>query len=164
MADRMIGELPHASELQDSSLLVMEQSGQAMNISGAQLKEYAKAGVQSYVEQAATSATNAAASAAAAANSAAAADIFAKSAAKSEQSAKEYSGKPPIIQNGTWWTWNASMGKYVGTGEVAKGNVMYATFMVNPTTGELWMYTDTDYAGPTFRIVNGNLEVVLNHG
>lgn len=164
MADRTIGDLPHASELQDSSLLVMEQGGQAMNISGAQLKEYAKAGAKDYVEQADTSATNAAASADAAAKSANAADIFAQSAAKSEQSAKEYSGKPPTIQNGTWWTWNASTGEYVDTGEVAKGNVMYATFMVNPTTGELWMYTDTDYAGPKFRLVDGNLEVVLNHG
>lgn len=44
-----------------------------------------------------------------------------------------------------------------------KGNVMFATFEVSPTTGILTMSTDEEYDGPDFRINNfGYLEVVIN--
>lgn len=64
--------------------------------------------------QAASNATQAAGSATNAANSA-------SSAASSAQTAQQYSGNPPIIQNGTWWTWNAEQQAYTDTGEAAQG-------------------------------------------
>lgn len=162
MADKTIGELPQAQQVLDTSLLAVEQGGQAMKMTGAQFKEFAKQSVQQYMQAASDSADAAANSATAAKNSADASATSAAAAAKSEQEAKEYSGKPPIIQDGRWWTWNATQQKYIDTGKTARGNLMYATFAIDPATGELWMYTDAEYTGPTFRLVNGDLEVVLN--
>ena len=71
-------------------------------------------------------------------------------------------GKPAIIQNGTWWQWDEDEQDYVDTGESANGNVLYATFDVDPSTGKLTMYTPEDYDGPTFAIVDGILEVTVN--
>ena len=42
------------------------------------------------------------------------------------------------------------------------GNVMYATFDIDPETGLLTMTTPEGYDGPTFSIVNGYLEVSVN--
>lgn len=42
------------------------------------------------------------------------------------------------------------------------GNIMYATFAIDPETGLLTMTTPTGYDGPTFSIVNGYLEVSVN--
>ena len=42
------------------------------------------------------------------------------------------------------------------------GNVMYATFDIDPETGLLTMTTAEGYDGPTFMIVNGFLEVSIN--
>ncbi|MDE7262276.1 MAG: collagen-like protein, partial [Oscillospiraceae bacterium] len=47
----------------------------------------------------------------------------AEKAAESAETAQQYSGKPPIIQNGTWWTWNADMQAYKDSGEAARGEV-----------------------------------------
>ena len=46
MADKHIGALPPAPSVEDDSLLVMEQQGTAMKLTGAQLKKYAKQGVE----------------------------------------------------------------------------------------------------------------------
>lgn len=46
MADSNIGALPLAPNVADDSLLVMEQQGTAMRLTGAMLKEYAKQGVE----------------------------------------------------------------------------------------------------------------------
>lgn len=46
MADNSIGALPLASGVADDSLLVMEQQGEAMRITGGMLKGYAKQGVE----------------------------------------------------------------------------------------------------------------------
>lgn len=37
------------------------------------------------------------------------------------ETAQQYSGKPPIIQNGTWWIWDAESKSYMDTGEAAQG-------------------------------------------
>lgn len=42
-----------------------------------------------------------------------------------------------------------------------KGNTMYATFGFDPSTGELAMYTDEEYAGPSFELDNGVLSVTI---
>ena len=56
MADKAIGELPKAPQINDDSLLVVEQQGMAMKMSGRQFREFAEAGgrsvVSSYVEPA----------------------------------------------------------------------------------------------------------------
>lgn len=69
MADKTIGSLPAAADLYDDSLMVAEQQGQAVSVSGALFKAFAKAGVDEYVESAKTSAEAAAQSAKDAADS-----------------------------------------------------------------------------------------------
>lgn len=166
--DKTIGELPVASSLDDDSLLVVEQQSEARSIKGQLVKQFAKQSVSQYVTQAqqqaqaaANSATQAAQSATNAATSEVNAEKSAEDAAASAKTAQEYSGKPPIIQNDTWWTWDADEQKYVDTGESARGDVMYATFSIDPETGLLTMTTPDGYTGPVFSIVNGFLEVSI---
>lgn len=52
MADRTIGSLPKAAGIYDDSLLVMEQQGAAMSLSGEQIKGFAREGVEDYVTDA----------------------------------------------------------------------------------------------------------------
>lgn len=169
MADKTIGSLPQAQSVDDTSLFVCEQQGTAMKTTGAQWKGFAVQAVSPLVTQAQQSATQAGNSATAAADSATEAAKSAQEAAESAtaaagsaQTAQEYSGKPPIIQNDTWWTWDAETGQYEDTGQSAKGDVMYATFEIDPETGLLTMTTPDGYDGPTFMIVNGFLEVNIN--
>lgn len=169
MADKTIGSLPQAQSVDDASLFVCEQQGTAMKTTGAQWKGFAVQAVSPLVTQAQQSATQAGNSATAAADSATKAAKSAQEAAESAtgaadsaQTAKEYSGKPPIIQNDTWWTWNAETGEYVDTGEAARGDVMYATFEIDMDTGELVMYTPDGYTGPVFSLSDGFLEVTIS--
>ena len=169
MADKTIGSLPAATTVDDDSLFVCEQQGTAMKTTGAQWKGFAVQAVSPLVTQAQQSATQAGNSATAAADSATEAAKSAQEAAESAtgaadsaQTAQEYSGKPPIIQNDTWWTWDAEQGEYVDTGESARGDVMYATFEIDIDTGELVMYTPDGYTGPAFSLVNGFLEVTIS--
>lgn len=169
MADKQISSLPAATSVDDGSLFVVEQQGAAMSASGALWKGFAVQAVQPFANnasasaaEAANSATQAASSAAAAAQSATAAGNSAESAAESAETAQQYSGKPPIIQNDTWWVWNAETGQYEDTGESARGDVMYATFAVDPLTGLLTMVTPDGYSGPVFSLINGHLEVSIS--
>lgn len=59
MADKNIGSLPAASTLDDDSLLVAEQQGQAVKVTGAQFKGFAQQSVRQYVEQAQEAASDA---------------------------------------------------------------------------------------------------------
>ncbi|NBI69380.1 hypothetical protein D1646_21980, partial [Pseudoflavonifractor sp. 60] len=63
MADSNIGALPQAEQLEDDSLLVAEQQGQAVKVTGAQFKEFGRQAVvgqvQSYVDQARAAANQA---------------------------------------------------------------------------------------------------------
>lgn len=169
MANKTIGSLPAATTVDDASLFVLEQQATAMKATGAQWKAFAVASVQQYSDAAEQQAANAANSAVAAAQSAANAATSennaaqsAADAADSADTAQQYSGKPPIIQDDYWWVWNATTGEYENTGESARGDVMYATFEIDPETGLLTMTTPTRYDGPTFVIVNGYLEVSVN--
>ena len=71
--------------------------------------------------EAAGSAADAAESAGNAAESASQAASSASAAQEAAESAQEYSGKPPVIQNDTWWTWDAETDKYEDTGHPATG-------------------------------------------
>lgn len=52
MADKNIGALPAAAALDDDSLLLAEQQGEAVHFRGKQLKDYAKQGVDALVQAA----------------------------------------------------------------------------------------------------------------
>lgn len=169
MANKQISALPAATTVGDGDLFVIQQGTDAKKVTGAQYKAFAVGAVQPYSQAASASAGAAAGSAQEAQGSATAADNSAKDAAdsandaaESAETAKEYSGKPPIIQDDTWWTWNAETQEYENTGENAKGDVMYATFEVDPITGILTMYTPDLYDGPTFSVVDGYLEVTIS--
>lgn len=56
MADKTIGELDNAPELYDDSLMIIEQQGQAMNLTGEQFKTFAQ---ESIAGQVATTIKNA---------------------------------------------------------------------------------------------------------
>ena len=159
-----IGSLPGIAELYDETLLPVEQQGEARHMTGAQWKAYAQASVSRYVDGAKDAADAAAGSAENAARSAQEAAGSAASAADSARSAQQYSGKPPVIQNGTWWTWDAARQAYTDTGEAARGNLMYAAFYVDAASGTLYMATDSEYTGPQFRLDGADLEVVLHYG
>ena len=163
MADRTIGELPVGDHLDVESLLVVDQQGEARSIQGLLVRRFAEAATEGAVQAAQAAAEQAEQSAQDAANSADQAAKSADEAAESAQSAQQYSGKPPRIQNGTWWIWNSGTQQYEDTGEAARGNVMYATFAVTPETGELIMTTPDEYRGPVFYLVNGFLVVAINH-
>ena len=162
MADKQISSLPQAQTVDDNSLFVCEQQGTAMKTTGAQWKGFAVQAVSQYVEPAQQAAQQAQRATSNAAQSETDAAQGAHEAEESAQTAQEYSGKPPIIQNETWWTWDAEQGEYVDTGEAARGDVMYATFEINMDTGELVMYTPDGYTGPVFSLANGFLEVTIS--
>lgn len=161
MADRTIGSLPAAATVDDGCLFVVEQQGTAMSATGAQWKGYAQAAVSQYVEEAQAVAQGVSGSVEAAAQSAAEAAESAADAAESAAHAEQYSGKPPTIIDGTWWIWNADIQAYEDTGEAVRGNVMYATFEIDPDTGLLTMTTPDEYNGPVFALVDGFLEVQI---
>lgn len=162
MADKQISSLPQAQTVDDNSLFVCEQQGTAMKTTGAQWKGFAVQAVSQYVQPAQQAAQQAQQAATNAAQSEENAAQSATEAAESAQTAQEYSGKPPIIQNDTWWTWDAEQGEYVDTGEAARGDVMYATFEIDIETGELVMYTPDGYTGPVFSLSDGFLEVTIS--
>lgn len=59
MADKKIGELSAAAELYDDSMLVAEQQGKAVKVSGRLFKQFAQVSVEQYVEAAQEAAGNA---------------------------------------------------------------------------------------------------------
>lgn len=66
------------------------------------------------------------------------------------------------IRDGYWWRWNETTGEWYNTNEIAKGNVMFATFGLDPSTGILTMYIDEEYTGPNFEITEkGELQVII---
>lgn len=173
MADRTIQELdavhiedlPALPNLYDDDLLVVGQQGTAKKMTGAQWKAYATAAVDQQVKQADAAQAAAEAAQKAAEDARDKAKGSEEAAEKSATKAEEYSGKPPIIDGDaqTWWTWNADSKTYEDTTKPSRGNLMYACFEVDPTTGELWMFTDDEYAGPQFALNGANLEVILEH-
>lgn len=154
MADKSIAELQVSQQMTDDALLVVYQGGETAAIEGRSIKGYAREGAEQYVEGAAKDAQ-------AAAKSAASAKEDAKAAQASAKTAEQYSGKPPQIKGGTWWIWDAAAGKYKDTKSPAQGNLLYATFFVDPSTGELYMVIPEEYRGPSFALVDGNLEVTV---
>lgn len=69
--------------------------------------------------------------------------------------AKEHADNPPKMgENGNWWKWDETQKKYVDTGILAKGGILYPTFTIDPNTMELIMYYQDDIAADMFDIDN----------
>ena len=73
--------------------------------------------------------------------------------------AKELADHPTMMgDNGNWWKWDATLKKYVDTGVLAKGGVLYPTFYIDPDTMELIMNYQDEIVADMFNIDNeGNL-------
>lgn len=190
MADKTIGSLPQAQSVDDSSLFVCEQQGTAMKTTGAQWKGFAVQAVSQYVEpaqQAAHQAQQAAQQATQAVSQIGTAVEDTQANAQAAQEAKEAAetaqGKAEDAQEAIENLsvsaetlppdQEATVEKTVSPDGVVSlafgipqgktGNVMYATFAIDPETGLLTMTTPDGYTGPTFAIVNGFLEVSINN-
>lgn len=94
--------MPKATELDANSLMVAEQLGEARSVTGELLAHYARDAAEKEAQRASEYAQNAQESAEVATN-------------KAEEAAG-IATKPPIIQNGNWWTWNAETGDYTDSG------------------------------------------------
>lgn len=96
--------------------------------------------------------------AAATANTAA---TSANSAATSANTAATYATNVPYVgTDGYWYEWNSTNLAYEKTDAFASVN--YATFEIDPTTGELIMNTPDNYLGADFDInASGYLEVII---
>lgn len=109
--------------------------------------------------EAAKSANNAASSANKAATNAnekaQKAETAANSANTQANRAKEQADNPPKMgENDNWWKWDETQKKYVDTGILAKGGILYPTFTIDPDTMELIMYYQDDIAADMFDIDN----------
>lgn len=159
-----IGGLPPIMDLYRESLIPVEQQGEARHMTGGQFADFAREAAKQDIDRAVAAADRAGLAADSAAKSAAAAAGSETAAANSALSAQQYSGKPPVIIDGRWWVWNADKQEYVDTGEATRGNLMYATFYLDPLTGDLYMFSDNEYTGPRFRLNGPDLEVVVSYG
>lgn len=128
MADKTIGELPAvkvgdlplAPDIYDDFLMPGEYQGDAVHITGAQFKGYAKAAVKAEVKEAGDFADSAK-------NSADAANKSAKAAA-------DVALHPPILKDGNdhWWAWDTAINDYKDSGIDAGVSVE----VVETVTGE----------------------------
>lgn len=159
-----IEKLPLAPDIYDEMMLPGEFQNIAVKVTGEQIKNYVLAAVKPKVEDASKSAQDAKSSADNAKTSEKNAGKSAQNAADSATLAKAVISHAPVIREDRWWIWNAEAQDYTDTGISAVGNVMYATFWIDPKTGDLYMFTPEKYTGPGFRLNSGNLEVVLSNG
>lgn len=66
------------------------------------------------------------------------------------------------IRDGYWWHWNETTKEYEKTENRADGNTLFASFELDPLTGELSVTTPDGYDGPTFELDNrGYLSVIV---
>ena len=75
-------------------------------------------------------------------------------AQKAETAANNANNPPKMGENGNWWKWDETQKKYVDTGILAKGGILYPTFTIDPDTMELIMYYQDDIAADMFDIDN----------
>ncbi|ROS83721.1 hypothetical protein EEK90_06845 [Muribaculaceae bacterium Isolate-036 (Harlan)] len=75
----------------------------------------------------------------------------AKEADKQAGRAKEQADNPPKMgENGNWWKWDETAKKYVDTGILAKGGVLYPSFIVDDSNMHLVMYYQDQIAENQF--------------
>lgn len=87
-----------------------------------------------------------------------------RNAAASAETAKQYSGKPPKPQNGTWWIWDAEKGGYEDSGiscelEGPAGNGIESIVHTGgdhmPGTADEYTITMTDGSAKKISVYNG---------
>lgn len=67
------------------------------------------------------------------------------------------------VSNYHWEVYDDVKKEWVDTGIDCRGNLLLPVFMLNTATGELMMFNDEEYTGPSFKINEaGCLEVVIN--
>ena len=111
-------------------------------------------------------ATNSANSAAASANSAATkANTAAGNADTQADRAKEQADNPPKMgDNGNWWKWDEAQKKYVDTGVLAKGGVLYPTFSIDDDDMILYMEFEDEVSDKLIKFDEQTGELYLNVG
>ena len=85
-------------------------------------------------------------------------------AADSAAKAEQYSGKPPMPQNGTWWIWNADTGEYYDThiscelpGPIGIGidDIQLTSGDHSPGTTDIYTVLLTDGSSYNISVYNG---------
>lgn len=67
--------------------------------------------------------------------------------------AKELADHPTMMgENGNWWKWDSTLKKYVDTGVLAKGGVLYPVFDIDTETMELKMTYQDEVAADMFEL------------
>lgn len=108
-------------------------------------------------KQAADEATTAALVAATKANTAA------TNADKQAGRAKEQADNPPRMgENGNWWTWDETQKKYVDSGVLAKGGVLYPTFHIEEDSMVLYMEFEDEVSDKLIKFDEATGEIYLN--
>lgn len=103
MPDMRIQDLSGIESIKSGDLIPVADSGDGYNakkVTGEQIAQFAKESADANVQAALDAA---------------------KKAEASATSAKQYSGNPPKVQDGTWWTWNADLQTYIDTGSPSMG-------------------------------------------
>lgn len=114
--------------------------------------------IQTAYENAVT-ATNSANSAATKANKAAG------NADTQADRAKEQADNPPKMgDNGNWWKWDEAQKKYVDTGVLAKGGVLYPTFSIDDDDMILYMEFEDEVSDKLIKFDEQTGELYLNVG
>lgn len=94
----------------------------------------------------------------------AAAEESASDAANSAVKAEQYSGKPPMPQNGTWWIWNADTGEYYdshiscelpGPTGVGIDDIQLTSGDHSPGTTDIYTVLLTDGSSYNISVYNG---------
>lgn len=91
------------------------------------------------------------------------ANTAAQNADKQAGRAKDQADHPPMMgENGNWWKWDETQKKYVDTGVLAKGGVLYPSFLVDDSNMHLVMYYQDQIAENQFVLDNetGHLKFI----
>lgn len=97
-----------------------------------------------------------------------AADKATKSAAEADKQAdraQEQADHPPMMgENGNWWKWDEASKKYVDTGVLAKGGVLYPTFSIDEGDMVLYMEFEDEVSDKLIKFDEQTGELYLNVG
>lgn len=79
--------------------------------------------------------------------------------------AKEQADNPPKMgDNGNWWKWDEAQKKYVDTGVLAKGGVLYPTFSIDDDDMVLYMEFEDKVSDKLIKFDEQTGELYLNVG
>lgn len=79
--------------------------------------------------------------------------------------AKEQADNPPRMgDNGNWWKWDEAQKKYVDTGVLAKGGVLYPTFSIDDDDMILYMEFEDEVSDKLIKFDEQTGELYLNVG